>query len=135
MSDTARQGAGWVATVLVGLLASGGGCATIISGSTERIRFESEPPGAQVTVDGRTYTAPVEVELSRDTGHRVEFALPGHATMRRYVWRDDNTWVIGSRVLGGFPGVVIDQAIGGGFDLEPDVVSVRLIPLPPPRQP
>lgn len=120
-----------IALLGVLLLALCGGCATLISGSTERIRFESDPPGAQIRVDGRTYTTPVEVTLPRDRNHEVEFVLPGHAPARRQVTRDVNGWTYGNILLGGVIGMAIDTSTGASNDLEPDVVSVQLMRVEP----
>ncbi len=118
------------ALIAVGLLATCSGCATMMSGTTERIRIESEPPGAQVTVDGKTYTTPVDVTLPRGRSHEVAFELPAHEPARRTIRQETNGWTWGNVLIGGVIGVVVDEASGAAGDLEPDVVSVRLTPLP-----
>ena len=119
----------WATAVLVCLVYSSG-CATIMSGTTERIRFESNPPGAQVSVNGRSYTTPVDVELPRHKNHDAEFVLPQYLPAKRQVVRDTNDWVYGNILIGGLIGLMIDSANGASSDLQPDIVRVELVPEP-----
>lgn len=119
----------FVPLALLFLLGSSG-CATIVSGTSERIRFESIPRGAEVTVDGRTYTTPAEVELSRHKNHDIEFVLPDYLPVKRQVLRSTNNWVYGNILFGGLIGLMVDVANGAWNDLQPDVVQVELVRKP-----
>ena len=51
---------------LAGVTLSTAGCATIINGTSQRVQVVSEPPGAEVFVQGeRVGTTPTEVVMSR----------------------------------------------------------------------
>jgi hypothetical protein len=110
----------------------GSGCATIVSGRTEMIRFESMPTGATAYIDNtKTYTTPAAVELSRQTNHRVEFSKPGYVPVNRQVLRASNPWLWGNLLIGGIIGLIIDYNTGASNDLEPDLVLVELVPVSP----
>jgi hypothetical protein len=106
------------------------GCATIMSGTTEQIRFESNPPGARVSIHDRTYLTPAAVELSRQTNHQVQFKADGYLSAQREISRDVNPWVWANILIGGIPGLIVDSATGAYNDLTPDVVAVDLVPDP-----
>ena len=56
-----------LAPLLVAILLSTGGCATLFSGSSDEVTFESDPPGAMVRVDGIDKgETPVTVSVDRD---------------------------------------------------------------------
>lgn len=63
------------------LLALSSGCATMFSGSTDSMTFDSVPQGASVTVDGNLLgKTPLKVELERRTDSSVAvFKLEGYA--------------------------------------------------------
>lgn len=69
----------WLCVVVLPLLA--GGCATLTRGESQKMMFESDPPGATVSIDGRDYTTPVEVELLRKAEHRITVSKPGHRSV------------------------------------------------------
>ena len=78
--------------VLGSMLVSLGGCATVIHGSYQNVRIESEPPGATATISAiqsergpqfidakkQTVTTPATVQLRRDNTYRVEVSKPGY---------------------------------------------------------
>ncbi len=111
------------------------GCATIVSGVSENIRFESDPVGATVTVDGGSYETPADVKLSRKRNHEAEFKLEGYLTRREQVLRSTNRAVFGNILIGGLIGILIDSLSGAVNDLEPDLVFVKLVKKDPVRKP
>jgi hypothetical protein len=76
-----------VAAVL-GLFCFATGCATL-RGDTQKLKLESEPSGAQLTVDGKNYTTPVEVPLKRKDAHRITIAKAGY---RPITFNLESTW-------------------------------------------
>src|SRR5262245_19655719 len=100
------------AVAALSLLAATSGCATIMSGTTERIRLESDPPGATVRVDRNSYTTPVDVKLARSRNHDVEFQSDGYVSAKRQVTRDSNDWVWGNILIGGLIGLLVDYSTG-----------------------
>ena len=50
------------------------GCATIVTGTWQKMPISSEPAGAALCVDGKgTYTTPVTIKLKRDSDHVLIF--------------------------------------------------------------
>jgi hypothetical protein len=86
------------------------GCATILTGTTQDVRIVSDPPGAQVRVDGRLLEGktPVTVNLQRGALHRMELSLEGHEDSVGVTRSSFNGWVL----LGGLVTFVIDVASG-----------------------
>jgi hypothetical protein len=124
---------GWA---LVAACAFGGlGCATVVSGGggNQKVKIVSEPPGADVTVDGQFVgAAPVEVLLERKSTHIVDLSAGGYEPTRLAVNSRFNPWVIGNVVFGGLIGVVVDLATGATYHLSPDELTVPLRPMAPP---
>jgi hypothetical protein len=125
-----------VPLVALFLLAATSGCATIISGTTQRIGFESTPPGAQLHIDGGSYTTPAQVKLSRAKNYEVDFEKDEYLPATRQVTRGTNGWVFGNILIGGIIGLLVDYSTGAANKLEPDVVRVELVrkPSPPASQ-
>jgi 23S rRNA (adenine2503-C2)-methyltransferase len=57
------------------------GCATIVRGRTQKLKFQTDPAGATVNIDGKDYTAPTEVTLLRNRPHTIIVSAPGHQTI------------------------------------------------------
>ena len=75
------------------------GCATVISGTTQKIGVTSEPAGATVTAE------------------------PGGARATT------NGWVFGNIIIGGLIGMAVDSSTGASNSLSPDQVSAHLVRL------
>ncbi len=61
------------------------GCATLFSGTTQQVTIESDPPGAQIVIDGKIEgNTPGKVKLHRELndlvngGKNIELVLPGY---------------------------------------------------------
>lgn len=65
------------AVAILAILFSGTGCATLRS-ETQKMKLESDPPGAKLTVDSKAYTTPAEVDLKRKDTHRITVAKDGY---------------------------------------------------------
>jgi uncharacterized protein YceK len=60
------------------------GCATVLSGTSQEITFNSEPAGAQVIVDGEVMgRTPVTVTLRKNKFDNVTVELEGYQTQSR----------------------------------------------------
>jgi hypothetical protein len=56
-----------------------GGCATVINGTSQDVKFQSDPGGAQVKLTGgQSCTTPCEVSLKRRTDLRADFSKTGY---------------------------------------------------------
>jgi hypothetical protein len=121
-----------IAAVLLGL--SGGGCATIVTGTTQAISVNSEPSDADCTLkrDGQslgTVKTPGLVTVKRD-------AKPIHVVCVKDAHDDGNhvmeskfeSSTMGNLALGGIVGVMVDAASGANSRYDP-VITVQLTPL------
>jgi len=71
------------------------GCATIFSGTTDRLKFESDVPGVRLTVDGHELgELPLDIDMSRSfMGGRqfnARFEKPGYLTQQFVLTREFN---------------------------------------------
>lgn len=104
-----------------------GGCATLIHGSSERIRVESEPSGAQVEVDGRPVgETPTTVDLRRDQDHRVRLHRAGHEPQTVTLRRGRSFWAAANLLNFAAPGLLVDLSTGAFYSLKPDPISPTL---------
>src|SRR5258708_12355865 len=66
------------ASILAVLFASG--CATLFQGTNEEIMVESDPPGAQVSVnDGRQGTTPFSMKVNRNDDLEIHVSKAGYS--------------------------------------------------------
>ncbi len=104
-----------------------------MSGTSESVQVETEPPGASVLVrpgDVRVVT-PATLKLSRsDAPYTLKIDLEGYRPQRTYIRGRGNPWLWGNILLGGVPGILIDWATGSVVDLEPDEIRLVLEPKP-----
>ncbi len=99
-------------------------CATIFTGSKDTIRFNSNPTGAKVYIDGlEVCTTPCSVKVKRSLSDKMaEIKLNGYQT--RIITLDKKFNVVSILNLGGILGWAIDAATGSimkydrkGYDL------------------
>ena len=71
-----RACAVWFSASILGV-----GCASIMKGTNQTVRFESDPPGATVRISGRALgTTPCDVVVQKKAVSVVEFSLEGYQT-------------------------------------------------------
>lgn len=116
------------AAVLVAVTLLGGGCGTILGG-TSTISLNTNPPGAAAYVNGRYVgRTPVQVQLSTDRSHRVAFSARGYVPVQRTLVRSINVGWLLLDILW-FPVGVIVDAITGKWGYFPEsYISVQLQP-------
>ena len=118
----------WLAIILP-LLA---GCATLISGTEQKIPITSDPSGAEVIVDGNgTFTTPVDLKLARKDEHTLLVNMPGYHSVRVDVKKKLNWLVAGNALFGGLVGATADVASGATNELSPKRVHVQFEPVGP----
>ncbi len=120
------------------------GCATITGGSTRKVKIESQPAGAEVTIvnkaSGETVFAgqtPTVATLKPGAGYFrgadyvVTFEKAGYNPVKKTIQRGINMWyVAGNFFFGGLIGwVVIDPISGAMWTLEKDCCT-ELVPVP-----
>lgn len=112
---------GWLRSMVVTIVV-GSGCATIIKGSSQDVRVETNPPGAMVYVDGNPVgPAPQTLKLKQDD-HHITATLPGmqgHAAM--------STGFSGWSLLFFPVGTIIDAVTGAITTLDDERVQVTLV--------
>lgn len=124
----------WLSIGILALTALLGGCATVVSGTTQTIGVKTDPEGADCQFSrkgvlvGRVYPTPGTMQVEKN--------YESVSVLCRKEGFDDTTGVIGSEfqaatlgniLLGGVIGVVVDAA-SGAMTKYPEAVTFTLIP-------
>lgn len=129
-----HAGVGSGSTSFVGLMlmllvlsVSTPGCATLFGPNTHPLSLSSEPPDAEVYVNGfKQGETPLTLNLKADQSYTIEFRKEGYDPVIRVVnTRIGAGWVI-LDVIGGLVPVVVDAATGAWNELDQDAVNVVL---------
>ena len=113
------------------------GCATVVRGSSQKMKIDSEPSGATLTIDGKSCTTPAEVVLKRNETHKVEVAKEGYRSKvfdLKAQW--DGASLPGMLVPGGSIYMATDRASGADLAFA-ELPKVKLDPAPagtPPQE-
>lgn len=103
------------------------GCATIVSGSKQTVKFTSNPTAATIYIDevevGKT---PFEIKLKRKTEHHVMIKLDGYETYQTNLTKKFNAWFIGNIALGGLIGIIVDPITGAMYNLTPKELHAEM---------
>lgn len=114
---------------LIGLLAIvffGNSCATLFKGSSEDVRFESRPSGAEIWIDGvKLGTTPAVFKLESKKTYTIEFKLNGKAKAVRLTNHMAAGYLI-LDILAGLVPVIIDAATGAWMKLDSHDVIVDI---------
>jgi hypothetical protein len=115
-----------------------GGCATIISGETDRVTFTAIPDNTTFNIKDETGksvhhgTTLATVLLDRGNGYfdgqtyQIDFSAPGYIPKTQELDTSLNGWYFGNLIFGGVLGLlVIDPATGSMWDL-PEKLDVTL---------
>lgn len=104
-------------------------CASIVSGSTQKVKFSSNPSGAIVWVDGVNLgLTPVTSKLKRNKkSQKVKIELEGYKTQELVLERKLNGWFFGNILIGGIIGIVVDASTGAMYSLSPKELNVELV--------
>ena len=102
-------------------------CATIFKGSTDEVKFSSDPVGAKVYVNGDMLgITPFPIELKSNKTYTIEFKKEGYETKTVLLNNSVGAgWVV-LDVLGGLIPIVIDAATGNWYGLDQDHVNAIL---------
>ncbi|MGJ7030902.1 PEGA domain-containing protein [Niabella hirudinis] len=115
----------FILTITVSVLCTG--CATIISGSRQLVKFNSTPASATVYIDevevGKT---PYEMKLKRNKEHHVMIKLDGYRTYETNLKKGFNAWYIGNIAIGGLVGLIIDPITGAMYKLSPNAINAEM---------
>jgi hypothetical protein len=117
------------------------GCASIISGRHADVAFDTYPTSAHVTVhddDGRavaTLDTPGVVSLKRNrrfflpARYTATIEAPGYAPTTVPIRSTVNPWILGNIIIGGIPGLVVDNATGAAWQPRQSEIHRQLAPL------
>lgn len=117
-----------------------GACATVTKGTDDTVKFESTPPGANVSfkeVSGRINqegcVTPCTLELNRKYTYSVEVAKEGYQTyvqlLEPKLSGDGTAGMAGNILLGGVIGAAVDASTGAMNDLKPNPMIANLVAL------
>ena len=104
------------------------GCATIISGRSQKISVSTTPSEAKVTLNGMEQKSPAIFTLDRTVpSYQVTIEKEGYKTVNVTIRRGINGWIFGNIIFGGIIGVVIDCASGSVYSFSPSEIEQNLI--------
>ncbi|MBU1809071.1 MAG: PEGA domain-containing protein [Candidatus Omnitrophica bacterium] len=117
-----------IACVLIALFSfSISGCATIITGTTQKVTITSSPEGAKLDVDGQsTFSTPATVTLERKRDHILVFSKEGYQQQTVTLLHVISGAVCGNILLGGLIGWGVDACTGAQYKLVPEIVNVQM---------
>lgn len=116
-----------VTACILTLLLALSGCATIITGTHQTVYFKSNPPGADIAIDGQAVgKAPMQTSLSRGGSYKVDFKLEGYEPATIQTDFTFNWWMVGNVIFGGLIGIIVDFVSGAYLWIDPEHVSVTL---------
>lgn len=105
------------------------GCATIMTGATQKVPVNSNPSGAIAKVDGgMAAVTPTIFNLERKTDHTIEISKDGYRTAQVTLRHTVSGATAGNLLVGGIIGIAVDSCSGAMFKLVPERVDVNLEP-------
>ncbi len=116
------------AAVMVALAATSlSGCATVVHGANDDLKFRSSPTGAKVQItNGQSCTTPCKIKVKRKYDLRADFLLEGYKPTYVLVQSKMSGAAVGNLLLGGIIGGVVDGSNGASNRLVPSPVNVKL---------
>ena len=102
-------------------------CATVFKGNSSKVKFNSDPQGARIFINGEYYgETPQKLRLHSGKNYVIEFRKKGFNPVVRHInSRVGAGWVILDVLVGLVP-VVIDALTGSWYHLDQRNVSVIL---------
>ncbi len=123
------------------------GCASIISGRHAEVAINTTPPGAHVVIHDKrgkevaNVNTPAKVALKRSdriifpARYTATIEAPGYQTAQVPMNSTVNPWILGNIVVGGIPGLIIDDATGAAWRPKHDEIYQQLAPVYAAQQP
>lgn len=112
----------------LGLLALGPGCTLVVQGTSQDVHVKSEPPGAVVSVAGKTGVTPVTFNLPKED-QVFDVRRDGYREARVELGRHISPWFIGSIAMGLIASTA-DILAGSWKEFDSTEIFVILEPLP-----
>lgn len=128
MTRRASRSASMLACALAVPIAS---CASIVTGSTDRVQLDSVPQGAHyVTNAGHEGTTPAQISISDDVTLTVTCTADGYERTTVTMPPRMSGWVLGNLAFGGLIGLGLDF-VSGNWRTHDDKLVVSLPKLAP----
>lgn len=103
------------------------GCASIMhGGGSQAVGIATNPVGATIIINGQRYTSPANIELKRNQGYVGTIEMDGYETASFTINKKVSGWIWGNIIFGGLIGLVIDYAVGGVHNLDPNNLVIDL---------
>jgi hypothetical protein len=113
------------AALLCVLLLSVASCSSIINGSKQQITVNSEPPDAEIMLNGSfAGRTPAQFEVKRGKNHMIEIKKEGFQTARVMTDKSFEALVILNIFV--WPGFIVDLATGSAWGVDPEIIHVSL---------
>lgn len=107
----------------------GSGCASIVSGTTQQVSFQSSPDEATVAVSGMIVgKTPITVRLDKKSDQSLVFSKDGYKPITMQLTTSLDPWFWGNIVFGGFIGSTTDGLSGAVHQYSPSQYFVTLQP-------
>jgi hypothetical protein len=104
-------------------------CSTILNTTTQQVELISNPPNANIMVDGQKFgTSPQKINIERGANHVVTFELDGFDIYETQLTRKISFWFWGNALNGFIPGMTIDLFTGSLYNIIPEKLEVELSP-------
>lgn len=106
------------------------GCATVMSGSTQQVTFQSTPDDALVKIDGRPIgKTPLTVQLDKKAGQTLTIEKEGYKAFSTAMDTTMDSWFWGNIIIGGLLGSTTDNVSGAINEYSPGQYIITLEPL------
>lgn len=119
--------------ILLLLIVSLTGCATIMNSSKQEMTLSSSPSQASFTVKNAmgmnvfSGNTPSIFKLERKSKYVITMNLKGYRPAEIYIDKKFNMWFCGNLICGGLLGMVIDAVSGAMYKLEPNTIHIELV--------
>ena len=123
--------------LLMAVMMSCAACASTVNGRRQEVAFSSDPPGAEVIVDGADLgTTPAVINLARHHDHSVRIEKPGYVAYEMTTTSSLTNWGWSYLPIVIFPpAIFILFADDGAFEVVPHEVSAHLVAAPTAPEP
>lgn len=122
-----------VLTIAISLLAING-CATVFYGTTQRVSFETIPPGATLILkqvpftEELRYDTPASIDVPRSISTLALFKKEGYQPKQVEINREMNILALCGNIITLGSTLYIDFVTGAAWTIKPDVVTIELQP-------
>ena len=102
-------------------------CATVFKGTTQDVRFNSDPQRAEVWINGvKMGETPMNLKLESKKSYTIEFRKEGWTSEIRNITNHIGVgWII-LDILGGLVPVIVDAATGAWYKLDQENIDAIL---------